>query len=365
MTDLSKCHCSAPGLCPVFKTHMGTNPPDWKWCQKASKEDRESYHKIRKELIPSNTQQLLEKYKTLDYDPKYFYLYFLMHSRKIHDCKLASYAQDQKFEKIINLSEQENPNKNFDDVEILVLSHKQDQLDNLPDKPYLKKTNLNKIDAGKYSGNEWAESRAYVSNTSLFSESVKYKGTVTASWNNKYEYARIEDFENWPNSKILINSKPEDNIVLCADVYCPCCWVRITPLKSVLSIFFKEEINTLGYNLLNSLKITLSKHTRVPFGYQFIAHKKVFDEYCHFLKTEKVLEKVENFVNENEKLIRKGTFIADEYHKIRINAYVMEMIGCYWFAKKDYLYIPNVRRNDNWYKTENVKNRIKKWDTTT
>jgi hypothetical protein len=50
---------------------------------------------------------------------------------------------------------------------------------------------------------------------------------------------------------------------------------------------------------------------------------------------------------------------------MNINAYVMEMIGCYWFAKKDYLYIPNVKRNDNWYKTENVKNRIKKWDTTT
>ena len=77
MTDLSKCHCSAPGLCPVFKTHMGTNPPDWKWCQKASKEDRESYYRIRSETSPSNTLRLLQKYKSLNYDPKYFDLYTL------------------------------------------------------------------------------------------------------------------------------------------------------------------------------------------------------------------------------------------------------------------------------------------------
>ena len=365
MTDLSKCHCSAPGLCPVFKTYMGTHPSDWKWCQKASKEDRESYYDIRSKTTPSNIQKLLEKYKTLDYDPKYFHLYALMHDRGVHSCELATHSQDKKFEKIINLSEQENPNKNFDDVEILVLSHKQDQLDNLPDRPYLKKTNLNKIDAGKYSGNEWAESRAYVSNTSLFSESVKYKGTVTASWNIKYLYAKIEDFDNWPYTKVLLNSKPEDNVVLCADVFCPCCWVRRNTLKSILSIFFDKDINDSGYNLLRNLGLTLKKHTRVPFGHQFIAHRKVFDEYSSFLKDNNVLEQVENFIKDNKQLIRKGDFVSENYHNVRINAYVIEMISCYWFAKQDYLCVPNATRHKSWYNIDKVKERVNTWDTTT
>ena len=343
---------------------MGTNPPDWKWCQKASKEDRESYYKIREEVTPPNTQQLLDKYKTLDYDPKYFHLYALMHDRGIHNCELASYSQDQKFKKIVNLFEQENPNKNFDDVEILVLSHRQDQLDNLPDKPFLKKTNLNKIDAGKYSGNEWAESRAYMSNTSLFSESTKYKGTVTASWNTKYIFNTIDNFDRWPLTKVLINSKIEDNIVLCADVFCPCCWMR-TDNYNLVELFFDKTVTEPAFNLLLDLDIHLTKHTRVPFGNQFIAHRKVFEDYSNFLRNNNVPDKITDFVETNRASLRTGSEISDRYHNVRIQAYMMEMISCFYFAKKDYLYIPNDRRNDNWYKPENIKNRIQKWDTTT
>lgn len=41
--DLSKCQCDAPGFCEVFKKQMGENPPNWKWCQEAHKEQREQY----------------------------------------------------------------------------------------------------------------------------------------------------------------------------------------------------------------------------------------------------------------------------------------------------------------------------------
>ena len=83
MTDLSQCQCSAPGFCPVFKVSMGTKPPDWKWCQKASKEDRESYAKITRELN-SHDAEVLRKYSSLGFENKYFYLYALMHDKAFH-----------------------------------------------------------------------------------------------------------------------------------------------------------------------------------------------------------------------------------------------------------------------------------------
>ena len=130
-------------------------------------------------------------------------------------------------------------------------------------------------------------------------------------------------------------------------------------------MFFNKDINDSGYNLLRNLGLTLKKHTSVPFGHQFIAHRKVFDEYSSFLKDNNVLEQVENFIKDNKQLIRKGDFISENYHNVRINAYVMEMIGCYWFAKQDYLYVPNALRSKSWYNADKVKERVNKWDTTT
>ena len=40
MTDLSKCQCSNPGWCPVFRKEMGTTPPNWRWCKDATEEER-------------------------------------------------------------------------------------------------------------------------------------------------------------------------------------------------------------------------------------------------------------------------------------------------------------------------------------
>ena len=42
--DFSKCQCSNPGFCPVFKKEMGTSPPNWQWCQDAREDARKEYH---------------------------------------------------------------------------------------------------------------------------------------------------------------------------------------------------------------------------------------------------------------------------------------------------------------------------------
>ena len=42
--DLSRCYCSQPGQCDVFKRVMGTDPPDWQWCQTSSAEDKRVFY---------------------------------------------------------------------------------------------------------------------------------------------------------------------------------------------------------------------------------------------------------------------------------------------------------------------------------
>jgi lipopolysaccharide biosynthesis glycosyltransferase len=41
--DLSKCQCEAPGFCPIFNKEMGTDPPNWQWCQGCGVERRKKY----------------------------------------------------------------------------------------------------------------------------------------------------------------------------------------------------------------------------------------------------------------------------------------------------------------------------------
>lgn len=44
--DLSKCHCDCPGFCKTFNRTMGTDPPDWLWCQRSSEKQRKSFYDI-------------------------------------------------------------------------------------------------------------------------------------------------------------------------------------------------------------------------------------------------------------------------------------------------------------------------------
>lgn len=44
--DLSRCHCKEPGFCDFFQRTMGSDPPDWKWCQTTSKDERSKFFEI-------------------------------------------------------------------------------------------------------------------------------------------------------------------------------------------------------------------------------------------------------------------------------------------------------------------------------
>ena len=54
-------------------------------------------------------------------------------------------------------------------------------------------------------------------------------------------------------------------------------------------------------------------------------------------------------------------FVGD-FFKHRVEAYLMEMINCFWWAKKDYMYIANAKRKPDWYKEENNNNRLKAYE---
>ena len=40
---MEKCQCDSPGFCDYFQKEMAESPPNWQWCQNATKEEREKH----------------------------------------------------------------------------------------------------------------------------------------------------------------------------------------------------------------------------------------------------------------------------------------------------------------------------------
>ena len=356
---LSECSCKEPGFCPIFQKRMGEDPPDWKWCQTTSYSDRKSYFDLLAKAPPSDNMDTFGIIKNAKTKEEAF-LYYLTLKHQEFVCDEASNNQLEINKKIIRYIEKYSYECHFNNIEIACLGHSKKQFDKIQDRPYLKKINLNALDAGKYSGNEWAESRAFVAKN-LFSKDVDFIGFTTASWNDKYEsFSTIDNFHNWNNAKILLNSTPEDKIVLCADMLCACSWIRDKYQSSnILSAFFNKESHTIGKSLLKLVNLDNFKHIKVPFANQIIAHKLIIQRYIDYLQNENILDKVDWFVKKFAiKYIDKSNEIKIFYQNNRIQAYLMEMISCFWFANQDFLYIPNVTRKENWYSEKNIKERI-------
>lgn len=233
----------------------------------------------------------------------------------------------------------------FDKLEIACVGHYPKQFDSIGDSHVLKKVNLNDLDVGEYQNNRWAEARAFVAKD-LFRDDAEWIGYVGASWNDKFRGNRIEDFTEWRYSKHLVNSK---ELVFCAQTTCCCAWQHI--IKQIIPdhdrIFEKvqEEFN---------LEI---KHVKVPFCNHFIAHRSIVEEYLNYLDSEQIMPRVASFAQIE---IQKN-FIGD-FFKHRIEAYLMEMIGCFWWAKKDYMYFSSALRRPNWYTHENNLKRLRAYE---
>jgi len=364
--DFSKCHCPTYGFCPVFNRQMGTDPPDWKWCQNTTEEYRKQYWEIESETWAnkSENQKFIEALKRFDYNIKWSQLIYLSMIGGYRTNCDVSQNQDARIKKCIDLAEaQEQTIYSFDNVEILCLGHLQTQFDSIEDRPYIKKVNLNTIDAGRFSDNSWAEARAYIAAPYLFSDKTEWVGFTTASWNSKYKpYTRIDNFHNWNSAKVLINSKPEDKLVLCADIACSCEWIKEGG-NSLCAFFHSEQSADLGRFFLDKIDLRYDMHIMVPYANQLILHRSNFERYRNFLIEREIYDQIKAFVdtNINRFFIKEGSFVDPN----RLYSYFTELTTCFWFLNNpDYLAIPNAERKEDWYYPQQVEERIKKWNTT-
>ena len=366
--DFSKCHCSSHGFCPIFNRQMGTDPPDWKWCQTTTEAHRKQYYDIVSECFSnkSENQKFIEILSEFDYNNEWsqaIYLSMIIGGRA--PCP-ATQDQKNRLKKLIDFAEaQEQRTDSFDNVEILCLGHLQAQFDSIEDRPYLKKINLNTIDAGRFSDNSWAEGRAYIAAPSLFSDKTEWVGFTTASWNAKYKsYTRIDNFHNWNSAKLLINSKPEDRLVLCADVICSCYWIR--EKDNVLSAFFtSDRAADLGKSYLEKIGLRYDSHIMVPYANQLIWHRSNFERYRNFLVEREIYDQIKEFIDTKAKeaCLKDESFVAKEYIFTRLYAYFTELTTCFWFLNNpEYLAIPNAERKEDWYYPQAVEERMNKWN---
>lgn len=360
--DLSKCICEEPGFCPIFGRTMGENPPDWKWCKKTNALERKKYFDLVSKCKSQNRnifdiiKSAKNKYEAM--------LYYLTLVPFAYNCDISNQNQIKKNQRIIELIQQCDTECDFTNIEIACLGHSEEQFKNIEEKSYIRKVNLNDLEIEKYGGNEWAESRAFLAKN-LFSRDVDFVGYVTASWNSKYKsFSRIDNFHNWYTAKILLNSKPEDNIVLCADIFCPCWWTtNQNHHNNILSSFFSADSSLIGNTLLKLVKLDNFNHIKVPFANQIISHKYTIQKYTDYLKEQNILDKVDWFVKKYTlKYVDNSNEIKALYQNNRIQAYLMEMIFCFWSANQDFVYIPNAEKRIEWYNSEHIKRRIEKWN---
>lgn len=337
----SCCRCLFPGRhCETFEKDV--NAEFINKCKSLTQSERIS-------LVIDEADKVDRKLKNLCLDKVWYNYYKNMYDETHHFCQEADDCQKEKDARIINALEKlDLSNTNYDNVKILFLGHYDLLLENV-NNSILVPTNLNTIKADeKYKGNEWAESRAFLLKDELLATSAEYIGFATANWNNKFIGENIHGFEQWIYSKYLLNAGKEVKIVLCGDVNCVCLW------KNSLRTIFSN--NQLFDQFLDYFDLTL-KHIKVPFCNQFIAHRSIIQEYLEFLHNNNIFEKVRQFTLD----FITPFYVRDPIRQNRSEAYIIEMITCFWFAYKNYYYIPNGIRTKQWYGEKNIEKREKEY----
>lgn len=331
LCDIEKrCHCQPESFCHKKERIVGKH------------EINNCYKEAL--LIPPSDPFMAKQHKQIidflklgikDY---HFWHYCHMSDSNYHECQECNSKRDSKIistaDKLDSIDIYE---ADFSKLEILCLGHSEEQMNSFDVKPPFKKVMLGEIDAGEFSGNEWSETRAFLSKESLFREETEFYGFVTASWNKKYIGPRIENLNHFVCLPNLVNSKPEDAIVLCSHVFCGLKW------KEWLDLLMGEGTYEKVANFFN----TEPKHEYVPYSQNFIAHKTIANEYIDNVK--KIIPRVREFLAQEN-----FVFIGDRinYDKCRMNGYIMEYLSCCWWCSKDYTYVPNATLSPFWEHTK-------------
>jgi len=265
-------------------------------------------------------------------------------------------------------SQSEERLHSLDDVKIACIGHSQEQFDRIADKSYIVKVDVNNVKHGKFSDNVWAETRVWGSDKKIFPDSAKIIGYTTASWQKKYTSQKIDEFENFSAADILLKSKPEDKIWLCADMYCSCLWLRSRienghPFYGIIGDCMGEQSAQdmlRKYLKMIGLSSKTIMHKAIPFSNQMIGHRENIDQYEKWLEEQDVFAKcqyvLEKYGFAENKWEYRGT--SNEQHEakwkgrcysFRPQAYLMEATNCFWCAHQDFKYIGTTHRINSWY----------------
>ena len=303
-----KCHCVSAGLCPLYKKFMDEHNIDW--CKNASPEHREIYQNSYNGPIALTKDA--NRFISIYYD--------------------ADYQIDTS------------------NIQIAALGHSKKQFNTIQDQPYIKKVYLDDLDLGRYSrfqSNAYAESRAFLCDD-LFDADVDYVGTVTASWNLKYQGLHpIDEFHNWHAGKALLKSNRKD-VVLCADVLPPAIWFGGYKDFFVLPHlgFSNRQRKRIENILFNDLKLVgrsgFSSHS--PLSNQMICHKDMYNKYVNFFRGKEILDRFQRLFSKYD--MRTGNDCTDQ----RPIAFIIESVTMLWFGMQaDIECIPNEARLSTWY----------------
>lgn len=323
-----RCDCRAETYCLKKERIVGKHEVD------------KCYRECLKNAPLSSLEAIAQQQKQIKdflllYIPDYhFWSYCHMSDPNYHSCAECNSKRDTKIvETAQKLDSISIHDADFSKLEILCLGHSPQQMDSFSAQPPFKKVMLNDIDAGEFSGNEWSETRAFLSKKPLFKKETEFYGFITASWNKKYIGPRIENPEHFVFLPHLVNSKPEDAIVLCSHVFCGLKW------KEWLDLLMGEGT----YEKIANFFDKEPKHEYVPYSQNFIAHKTIANEYIDNVK--KIVPKVKEFLaKENFAFIGERT----NYDKCRMNGYLIEYLSCCWWCDKSYAYVPNATLNPYW-----------------
>lgn len=296
--------------------------------------------------------------------------------RRWNGCDLSEKKQHELNHIIYDYVESQPEQRiySLDDVKIACIGHSQEQFDRIKDKPYITKVNLKTlygvrgVRRDKFSDNVWAETRVWSSGKQIFPDSAKIIGYTTASWPKKYVSQKIDEFEEWPATDILLKSKPEDKIWLCADMYCSCLWLRSriengSPFYGIIGDCLGEKSAQdmlRKYLKLIGLSSKTIMHKPIPFSNQMIGHRENIDQYQKWLEEQDVFAKCQyvlekyGFTENNweYKGISNDKYSAKwkgRCYSFRPQAYLMEATNCFWCAHQDYKYIGTTHRLESWY----------------
>jgi len=291
-------------------------------------------------------------------------------NQRWNGCSISIKNQLQLNEEICDYvtSQPEERLCSIDDVKIACIGHSQEQFDRIQDKPYIIKLNINGFKSGEFSDNVWAETRVWGADKKVFPNNTKIIGYTTASWQKKYTSQKIDEFENWPGTDILLKSKPEDKIWLCADMYCSCLWLRSR--EEYGRWFYGIIGDCMGeqsaqdmlrkYLKLIGLSSKTIMHKSIPFSNQMIGYRENIDQYEKWLLDEDVFGKCQYVLEKYGFAENKWEYrgITDDKHEakwkgrcysFRPQAYLMEATNCFWCAHQDFKYIGCTHRLNEWY----------------